>query len=45
MSLIADDGSVCRTSAERFAHISPGKWIACDWILPGGDSPLVAVDR
>lgn len=34
ITLVADDGSVCRTSAERFADITVGKWIACAWILP-----------
>ena len=29
--LVADDGSVCRTSAERFTAAAVGKWINCDW--------------
>jgi hypothetical protein len=33
-TLLGDDGSVCRTSPERFAATSPGKWIGCDWKLP-----------
>jgi hypothetical protein len=37
-TLIADDGSVCRTSSERFNNTHPGKWIACDWTLPALDS-------
>jgi hypothetical protein len=32
--LVADDGSVCRTSVERFARTRAGKWISCDWTLP-----------
>ena len=37
--LIADDGSICRTSVERFTSTLTGKWIACDWAL-GSGSPL-----
>ena len=37
--LLADDGSVCRTSVERFAGTTTGKWIACDWTLPTGSDP------
>ena len=29
--LLADDGSICRTSVERFTSSETGKWIACDW--------------
>jgi hypothetical protein len=29
--LLADDGSVCRTSVERFTRTKVGKWIACNW--------------
>jgi hypothetical protein len=35
--LVADDGSVCRTSAERFARTRVGKWISCDWALQARD--------
>jgi hypothetical protein len=41
-TLVADDGSVCRTSAERFTRTRVGKWIACDWTLPGLDSTELA---
>jgi hypothetical protein len=37
-TLVADDGSVCRTSRERFANTDEGKWIACVWNLPVLDS-------
>jgi hypothetical protein len=40
--LVADDGSVCRTSAERFNGTAAGKWIACDWALPSLDSTDLA---
>jgi hypothetical protein len=29
--LVADDGSVCRTSAERFTRTKVGEWITCNW--------------
>jgi hypothetical protein len=29
--LLADDGSVCRTSAERYEATAVGRWISCDW--------------
>jgi hypothetical protein len=35
--LVADDGSVCRTSVERFTSTKVGKWIACDWALQALD--------
>lgn len=44
ITLIADDGSVCRTSAQRFARTGVGKWIACLWTLPELDSTVVAID-
>ena len=37
--LLADDGSICRTSAERFTSVATGKWIACDWTLPASSDP------
>jgi hypothetical protein len=35
--LVADDGSVCRTSVERFARTRVGKWISCNWALQARD--------
>jgi hypothetical protein len=35
--LVAEDGSVCRTSVERFTRTKVGKWIACDWALQASD--------
>jgi hypothetical protein len=35
--LVADDGSVCRTSVERFGSTRVGKWISCDWGLQARD--------
>jgi hypothetical protein len=42
ITLVADDGSVCRTSRERFAATKEGAWIACVWALPGLDSTQLA---
>jgi hypothetical protein len=41
-TLAADDGSVCRTSEERFAGTKEGAWIACEWNLPNLDSIEIA---
>lgn len=38
VTLVGDDGSVCRTSRERFARARTGRWIACVWHLPSLDS-------
>jgi hypothetical protein len=32
-TLRAEDGSVCRTSAERFGATAEGEWIGCEWTL------------
>jgi hypothetical protein len=42
MTLVGDDGSLCRTSRERFAGTEEGAWIACIWALPVYDSTAVA---
>jgi hypothetical protein len=34
LTLVADDGSVCRTSSARYSSTSEGSWIACLWSLP-----------
>jgi hypothetical protein len=31
--VVADDGSLCRLTAARFAQVQPGEWIACDWTI------------
>lgn len=36
--LLADDGSVCRTSIQRYAATPVGSWANCDWTLPTTDS-------
>jgi hypothetical protein len=40
--LVADDGSVCRTSVRRFTDTAVGGWIGCDWTLPSLDSTELA---
>jgi hypothetical protein len=29
--VVADDGSVCRLTAERFAGVEAGDWLSCEW--------------
>jgi hypothetical protein len=41
-SLVADDGSVCRTSAARFSGTSVGRWLGCDWTMPSLDATGLA---
>ncbi len=36
--LVAYDGSVCRTSVERFRGTAVGRWVACNWQLPDPDA-------
>ena len=40
--LLAYDGSVCRTSVERFRGTAVGKWVACDWQLPDPEAQSVS---
>jgi hypothetical protein len=37
-TLVADDGSVCRTSPQRFNATKEGRWIDCIWDFPILDS-------
>ena len=30
---VGDDGSLCRLTAERFARVELGKWLACEWTI------------
>jgi hypothetical protein len=32
-TVIGDDGSVCRLTAERFRDVSRGDWVACEWTI------------
>ena len=41
-TLVGDDGSVCRTSAERFVTTKVNSWAACNWMLPALDSTEIA---
>jgi hypothetical protein len=42
ITLIGDDGSLCRTSGQRLAATALGSWISCNWILPGLGSTQIA---
>lgn len=41
-TLLGDDGSICRTSADRFAATKVGSWIDCNWMLPTIDASELA---
>src|SRR3954464_8420175 len=43
--LVADDGTLCRTSTQRYRATALGKWIACLWTLPTLDSTGLADER
>jgi hypothetical protein len=32
-TLRADDGSVCRLTADRFQRVDVGDWLACEWTI------------
>jgi hypothetical protein len=31
--VVGDDGSLCRLTAERFAKVDVGEWLACEWTI------------
>lgn len=31
--VVGDDGSLCRLTAERFARVEVGRWLACEWTV------------
>ncbi len=31
--VVADDDSLCRLTAARYAEVQPGEWIACEWTI------------
>jgi hypothetical protein len=41
-TLVGDDGSICRTSRERFARTRDNAWLACVWSLPAPDTTDLA---
>ena len=41
-TLVAEDGSVCRTSKERYKTTKEGAWVACLWNLPAPDKKGLA---
>jgi hypothetical protein len=40
--VIGDDGSVCRLTAERFAQVEIGDWLACNWTITPDTMPTIA---
>jgi hypothetical protein len=40
--LLGNDGSVCRLTAERSAHVGIGDWLACNWTITPDTLPTVA---
>jgi len=42
ITLVGDDGSICRISPERFGTTREGQWLACLWNLPVLDSTQIA---
>src|SRR4051812_27699590 len=32
-TVVGDDGSLCRLTAERFAKVDVGDWLACEWTI------------
>ncbi len=37
VTLVAEDGTLCRSSKERYKATQEGAWIACLWNLPAPD--------
>ena len=37
-TVVGDDGSVCRTSTERFRTTELQSWLACTWTFPALDA-------
>jgi hypothetical protein len=35
-TVVGDDGSVCRLTAERYAEVDAGDWVACEWTIEPG---------
>jgi hypothetical protein len=34
-TVVGDDGSVCRLTAERFTKVKADDWLACEWTIDG----------
>ena len=45
LTLVAEDGTLCRTSKERYVTTKEGAWIACLWNLPAPDTMGLAQAR
>jgi hypothetical protein len=39
--VIGHDGSVCRLTAERFADVEIGDWLACNWTITPDTMPTI----
>ena len=40
--VLGNDGSVCRLTAERVAHVEAGDWLACNWTITPDTLPSIA---
>jgi hypothetical protein len=40
--VIGDDGSLCRLTADRFAHVQVGDWLACPWTIAPDTTAAIA---
>jgi hypothetical protein len=40
--VIGDDGSLCRLTADRFAHVEVGEWLACTWTIAPDTTAAIA---
>jgi hypothetical protein len=41
-TVLGDDGSVCRLTAERFAIVDEGDWIGCEWTIEPDTTASIA---
>ena len=32
-TVVGDDGSLCRLTAERYEEVDTGDWVACEWTI------------
>jgi len=42
LTVIGDDGSVCRLIAERFAQVDLGDWLSCNWTFDPDSTETIA---
>lgn len=41
-TVIGDDGSVCRLTAERFTQVHEGDWVGCEWNIEPDTTASIA---